>query len=159
MSVYSRRRTLAVVALAAVTALGGLAACSKKNEEAKPGEIKLTVDSFGEFGYDELIKLGVLPEPSQATRPVIGTRAGRDSQRPVNGVPFGFRAKLLLRERQHCIVEVNNRASHSDLPIYMLRHQDIMARPPNETVLFYWDEYARINRLSVGVRITERDRY
>ncbi|HCT78363.1 MAG TPA: ABC transporter substrate-binding protein [Micromonosporaceae bacterium] len=56
MSVTTRRRTFAVVALAAVTALGGLAACTKKDEEAKPGEIKLTVDHFGEFGYDDLVK-------------------------------------------------------------------------------------------------------
>jgi cellobiose transport system substrate-binding protein len=56
MSVTTRRRKFAVVALAAVTALGGLAACSKKEEEAKPGEIKLVVDHFGEFGYDELVK-------------------------------------------------------------------------------------------------------
>jgi cellobiose transport system substrate-binding protein len=46
----------AIVALAAVTAFGGLAACSKKSEEAKAGEIKLIVDHFGEFGYDELVK-------------------------------------------------------------------------------------------------------
>jgi cellobiose transport system substrate-binding protein len=46
----------AIVVLAAATAFGGLAACSKKNEEAKPGEIKLVFDHFGEFGYDQLVK-------------------------------------------------------------------------------------------------------
>ncbi len=56
MSVITRRRKFAVVALAAVTALGGLAACSKKDEETKAGEIKLVIDHFGEFGYDELVK-------------------------------------------------------------------------------------------------------
>jgi len=46
----------AIVVLAAATAFGGLAACSKKNETSTPGEVKLTLDTFGEFGYDELIK-------------------------------------------------------------------------------------------------------
>lgn len=55
MSVNTRRRTFAVVALAAVTALVA-AACTKKTEDTKPGEIKLVVDHFGEFGYDELVK-------------------------------------------------------------------------------------------------------
>src|SRR5512139_3423921 len=55
MSVNTRRRTFAVVALAAVTALVA-AACTKKSEETKPGEIKLVVDHFGEFGYDDLVK-------------------------------------------------------------------------------------------------------
>jgi cellobiose transport system substrate-binding protein len=55
MSVNTRRRTFAVVALAAVTALVA-AACTKKTEETKPGEIKLVVDHFGEFGYDDLVK-------------------------------------------------------------------------------------------------------
>lgn len=57
MSVISRRRTFAVVALAAVTALGGLAACSKSEEEpTTPGQVKLVLETFGEFGYDDLIK-------------------------------------------------------------------------------------------------------
>lgn len=46
----------AVTLLAAATALGGLAACSKKQEPSTPGEVKLTLDTFGEFGYDDLIK-------------------------------------------------------------------------------------------------------
>lgn len=64
MSVISRRRTFAVVALAAVTALGGLAACSKKAEETKDGEIKLVVDHFGEFGYDDLVKQYMTDHPN-----------------------------------------------------------------------------------------------
>lgn len=64
MRVLSRRRGLAVVALAAVTALGGLAACSKKSEADKPGEIKLVVDHFGEFGYDELVKQYMADHPN-----------------------------------------------------------------------------------------------
>src|SRR5690242_2737152 len=55
MSVNMRRRTLAVVALAAVTALVA-AGCTKKADDVKPGEIKLVVDTFGEFGYDDLVK-------------------------------------------------------------------------------------------------------
>ncbi|HEX6684492.1 MAG TPA: hypothetical protein VF062_16940, partial [Candidatus Limnocylindrales bacterium] len=46
----------AIATLAAVTALGGLAACSKKDEATEPGKIKLVVDHFGEFGYDDLVK-------------------------------------------------------------------------------------------------------
>ncbi|MEH0829068.1 MULTISPECIES: sugar ABC transporter substrate-binding protein [unclassified Micromonospora] len=59
MSVTTRRTRLAAAALAAVTALGGLAACGKDDDGAtasggKPA--KLVVDTFGEFGYDEIVK-------------------------------------------------------------------------------------------------------
>jgi len=57
MGVTPRRRTFAVAALAAITAIGGLTACTKKSDEpSTPGEIKLVVDTFGEFGYDDLVK-------------------------------------------------------------------------------------------------------
>ncbi|MDI1461977.1 extracellular solute-binding protein [Catellatospora sp. KI3] len=57
MGVTPRRRTFAVAAIAAITAIGGLTACTKKNDEpSTPGEIKLVVDHFGEFGYDDLVK-------------------------------------------------------------------------------------------------------
>ena len=57
MSVTKRRlRQAAAVALAAFTALSVAAACNK--ESAPPGAKpdKLIVDTFGEFGYDELVK-------------------------------------------------------------------------------------------------------
>lgn len=54
----------AITVLAAVTAIGGLAACSKKNEETKAGEIKLTIDHFGEFGYDDLVKQYMASHPN-----------------------------------------------------------------------------------------------
>ncbi|WP_329008033.1 extracellular solute-binding protein [Micromonospora rifamycinica] len=58
MSVTTRRNRFAVAALAAVTAIGGLAACGKDDEPKQSGEkpSKLVVDTFGEFGYDEIIK-------------------------------------------------------------------------------------------------------
>ncbi|MGC9664979.1 ABC transporter substrate-binding protein [Planosporangium sp. 12N6] len=53
----SRLRNATVVALAAVTVLGMAAGCSKKNDaEASGGKIKLVVDTFGEFGYEDLYK-------------------------------------------------------------------------------------------------------
>jgi cellobiose transport system substrate-binding protein len=56
MGVTSRRRKLAAVALAvALTALGAVAACSKSKSE-KPGTVHLVVDTFGDFGYDDLVK-------------------------------------------------------------------------------------------------------
>lgn len=58
MSVTSRRLpAVAAAALAAVTVLGAAAACGEDNQSqsgAKPD--KLVVDTFGEFGYDELVK-------------------------------------------------------------------------------------------------------
>jgi len=56
MSVTKRRlRQVAAVALVAVTALGAAAACGEdKPTGSKPD--KLIVDTFGEFGYDDLIK-------------------------------------------------------------------------------------------------------
>ncbi|WP_428961292.1 ABC transporter substrate-binding protein [Micromonospora fluostatini] len=59
MSVTTRRNRLAVAALAAITALGGLTACGNDDEgsvqaDGKPA--KLVVDTFGEMGYDELVK-------------------------------------------------------------------------------------------------------
>jgi cellobiose transport system substrate-binding protein len=58
MYVPSRRlRDSAVVALAAVTVLGLAAGCSKKNDSpAADGQVKLVVDTFGEFGYKALAK-------------------------------------------------------------------------------------------------------
>jgi cellobiose transport system substrate-binding protein len=62
MSVTQRRLRQAVaVALVGFTALSAAAACSKKNEEpgggtGSGGTVNLTLDTFGEFGYDELIK-------------------------------------------------------------------------------------------------------
>jgi cellobiose transport system substrate-binding protein len=61
MSVTKRRlRQAAAVALVAFTALGAAAACSKKADPntggGGGGDITLTLDTFGEFGYDQLIK-------------------------------------------------------------------------------------------------------
>src|SRR5215207_1129499 len=52
-----RLRKAAAVALVGAVALGAAAAC--KGEEAVPGDTKpakLVVDTFGEFGYDDLVK-------------------------------------------------------------------------------------------------------
>ena len=50
-----RLRRVAAVALVASVALGAAAACGEdKPTSAKPD--KLVVDTFGEFGYDELVK-------------------------------------------------------------------------------------------------------
>jgi cellobiose transport system substrate-binding protein len=58
MSVTKRRlRQAAAVALVATVALGAAAACGKSNTPAagsKPD--KLVVDTFGEFGFDDLVK-------------------------------------------------------------------------------------------------------
>jgi cellobiose transport system substrate-binding protein len=59
MSLIRRRTRMAAAALAAVTALGAVAACGDDSGEgttagAKPD--KLVVETFGEFGYDELVK-------------------------------------------------------------------------------------------------------
>lgn len=60
MSVTQRRlRKAAAVALVAVTALGAVAACSKKKDDTADstgGQITLTVDTFGKFGYEDLYK-------------------------------------------------------------------------------------------------------
>jgi cellobiose transport system substrate-binding protein len=59
MSVMRRRlRTVAVAVLAAGVALGS-AACSKKNDEGSTGEggqVKLVLQTFQNFGYDQAIK-------------------------------------------------------------------------------------------------------
>jgi cellobiose transport system substrate-binding protein len=57
MSVTKRRMRFAAVALAAVTALGMTAACGDDGEpQAGEKPAKLVVDTFGEFGYEDLIK-------------------------------------------------------------------------------------------------------
>lgn len=58
MSVIGRRfRTVAVAALAVGVALGSTA-CSKKNDEAsgEGGQVKLVLQTFSNFGYDQAIK-------------------------------------------------------------------------------------------------------
>jgi len=57
MSVTKHRlRQTAAVALVAVVALGAAAACSKDTPQAGTKPDKLIVDTFGEFGYDDLVK-------------------------------------------------------------------------------------------------------
>ncbi|PZG22583.1 ABC transporter substrate-binding protein [Micromonospora craterilacus] len=58
MSLTTRRTRMAAAALAAITAVGGLAACGKDDDTPAEGEkpAKLVVDTFGEMGYDELVK-------------------------------------------------------------------------------------------------------
>jgi len=57
MSVTKHRlRQVAAVALVAITALGAAAACSKKADDTSSKPDKLIVDTFGEFGYDDLVK-------------------------------------------------------------------------------------------------------
>src|SRR5258705_2802805 len=57
MSVTKHRvRRVAAVALVATVALGAAAACNKNTPEANAKPDKLIVDTFGEFGYDELVK-------------------------------------------------------------------------------------------------------
>jgi cellobiose transport system substrate-binding protein len=57
MSVTKRRlRQAAAVALAAFTALSVTAACNKEQTPSGAKPTKLIVDTFGEFGYDELVK-------------------------------------------------------------------------------------------------------
>src|SRR5262245_42933667 len=55
MGVTSRRRRIVAAALVALTAFGAVAACSKSKSE-KPGKVHLVVDTFGDFGYDDLVK-------------------------------------------------------------------------------------------------------
>ncbi|MEV6815976.1 extracellular solute-binding protein [Micromonospora sp. NPDC051296] len=58
MSLTTRRTRMAAAALAAITAVGGLAACGKDDDTSTEGgkPAKLVVDTFGEMGYDELVK-------------------------------------------------------------------------------------------------------
>jgi cellobiose transport system substrate-binding protein len=57
MSVTRHRlRSVAAVALVALTALGTAAACSSKSATPGAKPDKLIVDTFGEFGYDDLVK-------------------------------------------------------------------------------------------------------
>jgi cellobiose transport system substrate-binding protein len=57
MSVTKHRvRKVAAVALAAVTALGAVAACGEDAPPAGAKPTKLVVDTFSEFGYDDLVK-------------------------------------------------------------------------------------------------------
>ncbi|GAA0373476.1 ABC transporter substrate-binding protein [Micromonospora gifhornensis] len=59
MNLTKRRARLAAATVAAITAVGGLAACGNDDDNTstdggKPA--KLVVDTFGEMGYDELVK-------------------------------------------------------------------------------------------------------
>jgi len=58
MSVTRHRvRAVAAVAVVAMAALGAAAACSSKTPASNTGKPdKLVVDTFGEFGYDDLVK-------------------------------------------------------------------------------------------------------
>jgi cellobiose transport system substrate-binding protein len=57
MSVMKHRlRQVAAVAVVAITALGAAAACSSDNAATGSKPDKLIVDTFGEFGYDDLVK-------------------------------------------------------------------------------------------------------
>ena len=57
MSVTKHRvRRVAAVALVAITALGAAAACGKEKEQTGEKPAKLIVDTFGEFGYEDLVK-------------------------------------------------------------------------------------------------------
>ncbi len=58
MSVTTRGTRVAGIALAAITALGGIAACGSddKNEQAEGKPSKLIISTFGEFGYEDLLK-------------------------------------------------------------------------------------------------------
>jgi cellobiose transport system substrate-binding protein len=54
----SQTKRFLAVTVAAVTALGMVGACSKNADDAKPaadGQIKLVVDTFGDFGYKALV--------------------------------------------------------------------------------------------------------
>src|SRR5499427_10734355 len=57
MSVTKHRvRLVAAVAVVAMAALSAAAACGSKTPAAGTKPDKLIVDTFGEFGYDELVK-------------------------------------------------------------------------------------------------------
>jgi hypothetical protein len=53
----------------------------KKNEETKAGEIKLVVDHFGEFGYDDLVKQYEASTPASRSR--SARRRKLDDYRPL----------------------------------------------------------------------------
>lgn len=55
MGVFSRRR-LTALALVTVTALLGTTACGGDDEAADGGPVTLTVDVFGQFGYEKLYR-------------------------------------------------------------------------------------------------------
>ncbi|MEV4725277.1 ABC transporter substrate-binding protein [Micromonospora humida] len=55
MGVFSRRR-LAAIALVATTALLSTTACGGDDEAADGGPVTLTVDVFGQFGYEKLYR-------------------------------------------------------------------------------------------------------
>ncbi|MFG2163632.1 ABC transporter substrate-binding protein [Micromonospora chersina] len=64
MVTFTRRR-LAAVALVAATALLGATACGGGDDEAAAdGPVTLTVDVFGQFGYDELYKEYMASHPN-----------------------------------------------------------------------------------------------
>ncbi|MFG1660630.1 ABC transporter substrate-binding protein [Micromonospora chersina] len=64
MVTFTRRR-LAAVALVATTALLGATACGGGDDEAAAdGPVTLTVDVFGQFGYDELYKEYMASHPN-----------------------------------------------------------------------------------------------
>lgn len=64
MATFTRRR-LAAVALIATTALLGTAACGGGDDKpAADGPITLTVDVFGQFGYDDLYKEYMASHPN-----------------------------------------------------------------------------------------------
>jgi cellobiose transport system substrate-binding protein len=56
MGITARRRRLAAIALAAVTVLAGASACGDDKAANATGNITLTVDTFGQFGYTELYR-------------------------------------------------------------------------------------------------------
>ena len=81
MSAAWKRAAIAI--LAAATAFGGLAACSKKNEEAKPGEIKLVVNRTRNFAYaiiDAAVAGQADIEPAMAAMREVGESLRKDEK-------------------------------------------------------------------------------